>query len=149
MSIVAHFVLLRHKMICMRKGGICLPATGYIQVRAYESYAQIPLKDVSVSVTVSDGTVLALRSTDRSGKILPVEVPAPELAESQSPGTPEAPFTSVMVSAWKKGYEGIKAENVQVFADTVTLQDLEMIPISELPDRWDQVEQFQTPPQNL
>ena len=126
-----------------------MPATGYIQVRAYESYAQIPLKDVSVSFTVSDGTVLALRSTDRSGKILPVEVPAPELAESQSPGTPEAPFTSVMVSAWKKGYEGIKAENVQVFADTVTLQDLEMIPISELPDRWDQVEQFQTPPQNL
>ena len=133
----------------MRKGGFTLPATGYIQVRAYESYAQIPLKDVSVSVTAADGTVLALRLTDRSGKIQPIEVPAPELAESQSPGNSEAPFTSVTVSAWTKGYEGIKAENVQVFADTITLQDLEMIPISEFPDRWDQVEEFQTPPQNL
>ena len=126
-----------------------MPSTGYIQVRAYESYAQIPLKDVSVSVTVSDGTVLALRLTDRSGKILPIEVPAPELAESQSPGSPEVPFTSITLRAWKKGYEGIQADNVQIFADTITLQDLEMIPISEFPDRWDQVEEFQTPPQNL
>lgn len=126
-----------------------MPANGYIQVRAYESYAQIPLQDVAISVTASDGTVLALRLTDRSGKIVPIEVPAPELAESQTPGSPEAPFTSVILHAKRKGYEQITVDDVQIFADTVTLQNLEMIPISELPDRWDRVEIFQTPPQNL
>ena len=126
-----------------------MPSNGYIQVRAYESYAQIPLQDVAISVTASDGTVLALRLTDRSGKIVPIEVPAPELAESQTPGSPEAPFTRVILHAKRKGYEQITVDDVQIFADTVTLQNLEMIPISELPDRWDRAEIFQTPPQNL
>ena len=126
-----------------------MPANGYIQVRAYESYAQIPLQDVAISVTASDGTVLAMRLTDRSGKIVPIEIPAPELAESQTPDSPEAPFTRVTLNAKRKGYEQITVDDVQIFADTVTLQNLEMIPISELPDRWDRVEIFQTPPQNL
>ena len=126
-----------------------MPANGYIQVRAYESYAQIPLQDVAISVTASDGTVLAMRLTDRSGKIVPIEIPAPELAESQTPDSPEAPFTRVTLNAKRKGYEQITVDDVQIFADTVTLQNLEMIPISELPDRWDRAEIFQTPPQNL
>ena len=126
-----------------------MPANGYIQVRAYESYAQIPLQDVAISVTASDGTALAMRLTDRNGKIVPIEVPAPELAESQTPDSPEAPFTRVTLNAKRKGYEQITVDDVQIFADTVTLQNLEMIPISELPDRWDRAEIFQTPPQNL
>ena len=126
-----------------------MPENGYIQVRAYESYAQIPLQDVAISVTASDGTALAMRLTDRNGKIVPIEVPAPDLAESQTPGSPEAPFTTVTLAAKRRGYEQITVDDVQVFADTVTLQTLEMIPISELPDRWNQAEIFQTPPQNL
>ena len=53
------------------------------------------------------------------------------------------------LNAKRKGYEQITVDDVQIFADTVTLQNLEMIPISELPDRWNQAEIFQTPPQNL
>ena len=126
-----------------------MPSTGYIQVHAYTSNAQIPLEDVSVTVTASDGTAIAMRLTDRSGRITPIEVPTPELSESQTPGSPEAPFTSVTLHARLRGYEQIEADNVQVFADTVTLQDLEMIPLSELPAAWDQSEIFRTPPQNL
>ena len=126
-----------------------MPATGYIQVHAYSSFAELPLQDVAISVTTSDGTVLAMRLTDRSGRIVPIEVPTPDLAESQSPGSPDAPFTSVNLNARLRGYEQIQVENLQVFADTVTLQNLEMVPLSELPSQWDQTENFQTPPQNL
>ena len=93
-----------------------MPATGYIQVHAYESYAQIPLKDVAISVTASDGTALAMRLTDRSGKIVPIEIPTPELAESQSPGSPDVPFTAVTLHARKHGYEQIQANEIQIFA---------------------------------
>ena len=48
-----------------------------------------------------------------------------------------------------KGYEQIEAENLQVFADTITNQNLEMIPLSEFPNQWDQTEIFNTPPQSL
>lgn len=126
-----------------------MPSNGYIQVHAYESYAQNPLEDVAITVTATDGTAIAMRLTDRSGRIDPIEVPAPALSESQSPGSPEAPFTTVNLYARLKGYEQIQIENLQVFADTVTVQNLEMIPLSELPSAWDAVEDFNTPPQNL
>ena len=45
--------------------------------------------------------------------------------------------------------EQIFIKGLQVFADTTTGQDLEMIPLSELPTQWDRSETFDTPPQNL
>ena len=124
-------------------------ATGYIQVRAFTSYAQIPLQDVAVVVTAQDGTAIAMRLTDRNGRIVPIELPVPEKAESQSPDPQEKPYGIVNLYARKKGFEQIESENLQVFADTTTYQNLEMIPLAELPDSWDQTVIFDTPPQNL
>ena len=126
-----------------------MPATGYIQVRAYTSRAQYPLKDVAITVTAEDGTAIAMRLTDRSGQITPIPIPVPDRAESLSPDPPELPFARVNLYARLKGYEQIEAENLQVFADTVTYQKLEMIPLAELPDQWDQTVIYDTPPQNL
>ena len=126
-----------------------MPATGYIQVHAYSSYAQLPLENVTIAVTATDGTAIALRLTDRSGQIAPIAIPVPDLAESQSPEPDEKPFTSVNLSAHLKGYEMIESENLQVFADTTTLQNLEMIPLAELPQSWSQNVIINTPPQNL
>ena len=126
-----------------------MPSSGYIQVHAYSSFAQIPLEDVTVTVTATDGTAIAMRLTDRSGKITPIEVPTPEISESQSPGSAEQPFTTVNLHARLRGYDQIQMERLQVFPNTVTWQDLEMVPLSELPSQWDKTEQFDTPPQNL
>ena len=126
-----------------------MPATGYIQVHAYSSYAQLPLENVAIAVTSTDGTAIALRLTDRSGQIAPIAVPVPDLAQSQSPDPGEKPFTSVNLYTHLKGYEQIESENLQVFADTTTLQNLEMIPLAELPQNWSQNVIFNTPPQNL
>ena len=46
-------------------------------------------------------------------------------------------------------YEQVLVRGVQVFADTVTTQELQFVPLSELPGSWKQVEVFDTPPQNL
>jgi hypothetical protein len=126
-----------------------LPATGYIQVHAYSSYAQIPLQGVAVTVTADDGTAIAMRLTDRSGRITPISLPVPDLAASQTPNTGDIPFATVNIHARLRGYEQIAAERVQVFADTTTNQNLEMIPLAELPGSWNQTEDFDTPPQNL
>lgn len=131
------------------KGGIVLPATGYIQVSAYTSKARIPLKDVAISVTTPDGTAIAMRLTDRSGQIDPIAVPVPELAESQTPNPGELPFTRVNLYARLKDYIQIENEDLQVFANTTTNQNLEMIPVSELPESWGEKEIFFTPAQNL
>ena len=126
-----------------------MPATGYIQVRAYTSTAQFPIEDVAITVTATDGTAIAMRLTDRNGLISPIEIPVPDRAESLQPNPSERPFAIVNLYARARGYEQIEAENLQVFADTTTYQNLEMIPLAEFPAAWDQTIIFNTPPQNL
>jgi len=126
-----------------------MSATGYIQVNAYTSFARLPLEDVAIAVTATDGTAIALRITNSSGQIEPIAIPVPDLQESQSPNPPEQPYATVNLYAHLKGFERIEGENVQVFAGVTTVQDLMMIPLSELPYYWDQSEVFDNPPQNL
>lgn len=118
-------------------------------MHAYESNAQIPIQNVTVSVTASDGTAIALRLTDRSGRIEPIPIPVPDRADSLSPNPPERPFAVVDLTARTQDYEQIFIENLQIFADVTTDQDLEMIPLSELPASRKKSERFDTPPQNL
>lgn len=126
-----------------------MPATGYITAHAYTSLARIPLQDAAITVTSPDGTVIALRLTDRSGLISQIPIPTPDRSDSLSPDPPERPFATVNLYARVNGYEQIEAENVQIFPDTVTYLNLEFIPLSEKPGRWDQTQMFDTPPQNL
>lgn len=126
-----------------------MPSTGYIQVRAYTSVAQFPLKDVAITITATDGTAIAMRLTDRNGQVTPIEIPVPDKADSLTPNVGEKPFTSVNLYARLRSYEQVESENLQVFADTTTIQNLEMIPLAELPGGWDQTVVFDTPPQNL
>ena len=132
------------------KGGDFLSAIGYIQVHAYTSYAQIPLKDVAVSITDMSGAAIALRLTNRSGALdVPIEIEVPDISSSESPNTGVIPFSVVNLYARLENYEAIEIENLQVFPNTTTLQNLEMIPLSELPNFWNKLEVFNTPPQNL
>ena len=126
-----------------------MPATGFIQLRAYTSTAQFPLENVAITLTAYDGTAIAMRLTDRNGLITPMEIPVPDRQESLQPDPAERPFATVNLYARKQGYEQVEAENLQVFADTTTYQNLEMIPLAEMPDAWDKTVIYNTPPQNL
>ena len=126
-----------------------MPANGFLQLRAFTSTAQFPLEDVAITVTAADGTAIAMRLTDRNGLITPIEIPVPDRSESLQPDPAEQPFTSVNLFARKRGYEQVESENLQIFADTTTYQNLEMIPLAEFPQAWDQTVIYDTPPQNL
>lgn len=146
----APFLPIGHIIKRTKKGVIALSATGYIQVHAYTSNAQIPLKDTAVTITDTSGAAIAMRLTNRSGMFdVPVAITVPDLSSSQSPNTGIIPFASVNLYAKLEDYEEIDVQNLQVFADTVTEQNLEMIPISELPESWNKAEIFETPAQNL
>lgn len=127
-----------------------MAATGYIQVQAYVSSAQIPLKDVAVTITDASRNAIAMRLTNRSGQFdVPIPIQTPDLSAGQQPNTGVFPYTVVNLSARLEDYEEIDVDNVQVFPDTQTLQALEMIPLSEFPNAWNKVEIFDTSKQNL
>ncbi len=133
----------------LRKEAVIIASTGYIQVNTYLSDARIPLKDTAITILDDQGNTIAFRTTNRSGQLdTPVAISVPDLADSQQPGY-EHPFAAVELYAKRENLEEIHIEGLQVFADTVTTQNLEMIPLSELPDQWIKSELFQTPPQNL
>ena len=125
-----------------------MSAVGYIQAMAYASRARLPLEDVAVSVVDDEGRLLGLRTTNSSGKTTPIRLTVPDRAESQSPGQ-NKPFVTVNLYARAEGYEQVLIRGIQVFADTVTEQELQLVPLAELPGSWNQVEIYDIPPQNL
>ena len=127
-----------------------MSSIGYIQVHAYTSKAQIPLQNVAVSVTDSSDSAIALRLTNRSGILdKPIPITVPNISAGQTPNTGIIPYTRVNLYARTPDYEQIEIEDLQIFPDTVTVQNLEMIPLAEFPDSWNKTEIFQTLPQNL
>lgn len=129
---------------------VIISSVGYIQVHAYTSYARIPIQYAAITITNANGSAIAMRLTNRSGQLdQPVAIETPDLSASQSPNTDVIPFAVVDLYARAENFEEIHIERMQVFANTVTDQDLELIPLSELPEQWNQGETFDTPPQNL
>lgn len=134
----------------MKQGGIALSAIGYIQVHAFTGKARIPLQGVAITITDLSGSAIAMRLTNRSGTLdAPVEISVPDVTAGQTPDTGILPFTDVNLYARLENFEAIEIENLQVFPGTLTIQDLSMIPLAELPDSWNKLEIFNTPPQNL
>ena len=119
-------------------------------MRAFVSYAQIPLKDVEVAITDTGGSAIALRLTNRSGqRDQPISIDVPDLSASQTPDSGTIPYTTVNLYARYTGFEEIYVENIQIFAETTTEQELEMIPLSEFPESFNLSERFDTQTQNL
>lgn len=127
-----------------------MSSTGYLQVRAYTSNAQIPLKDVAITVTDANNSAIAMRLTNRDGAFnTPIPIETPDISAGQQPNTGVFPYTRVNISARAENFEEIDVENVQIFPETQTDQELELIPLSELPKAWNKVEIFDTKTQNL
>ena len=126
-----------------------MSAIGYIQARAYTSSAQLPLRDVTVVVTAPEGTAIAMRTTDRSGLIPVIQIPVPDLSESREPGADERPYAQVNMFAYLGGFGPFESKNIQVFADTTTVQNIMLVPLSQLPKGTEDSLNVVTPPQNL
>ena len=103
---------------------------------------------MAIAVTAADGTALATRLTNRSGEIVPIEGSDWSLLQL-FPDPAERPYTQVNLFARLEGFEQIEIEGLQIFSGIVTDQNLEMIPLPELPDSWSRAEIFDTGTQNL
>lgn len=118
-------------------------------MHAYTSAAELPLQDVALTITKPDNTAIAMRLTNSSGKISPVEIDAGEFADSQSPNPDETPYTLVNLFARKEDFELISIYGLQVFPGIVTEQNLEFVPLAEFPENRDESETIDTPAQDL
>ena len=99
-----------------------MSSTGYLQVHAYTSSAQIPLQDTAVTITDQSGSAIAMGLTNRSGLLdTPVSIPVPDTSAGQSPNTGLIPYATLNLYAKCKQYEEIYVKDIQVFPDTITV----------------------------
>ena len=91
-----------------------------------------------------------MRLTNRSGAFDErIAISVPDLSAGQTPNTGVTPFSTVNLYARAENYEEIEIEHLQIFPNVLTVQNLEMIPLSELPGQWNNAQIFDTTPQNL
>lgn len=129
-----------------------MASAGTIITRVYTSKAQIPLPGVTVAFTQRRPSgkrlLLATRISDEDGKTAPVTVSTPDAAAGLAPGG-SRPFTLIDVWAEHADFETLRVEDVQLFPDTKTIQELPLLPLPEMVSPSVLSEHVQIPPQTL
>lgn len=128
-----------------------MASEGYLTVRVYTSTAQLPVENalVSLSNTSDEGTrSLATRLTDESGRTERIAVSTPDTTESLQPGQ-GIPYTVVDVTVESPEYERVLIEGLQIFPGIVTQQDVELLPLQDLPPVYNMTEIIDIPAQSL
>lgn len=133
-------------------GGVFLLQKGRLLVRTYISNMLIPIKNTRITVTQNNGNgeeILAFRLTDENGKTDIIEIDTPDIGLSLDQTNTTTPFTSVNIRVEKEGFVIFVIENVQIFADRLSEQNVEMIPLPENADYDEFNNVFIVTPQNL
>ena len=126
-------------------------ATGYIVVIVYTSRAQIPIQNAHVSVISGEETnqtLLGVRTTNNSGKTTNISVETPSLELSLSPSDIK-PFSVCTIKVSHPSYYSVTIKDVQIFANTQTVQKVELIPLEENSKPDEKSLSQTTPVQNL
>ena len=126
--------------------------TGTVQVHVYTSRANLPLEGATVVITQRDDLgrdiLLSTQKTDESGNTAPITIAAPPRSGSLSPGERQA-FSYVDITADAPRYERVVIRDVQIFPGIVSLQAVQMLPLTGLTPEAGTAEEFVIPPQTL
>lgn len=111
-----------------------MPQTGSLVVRAFTSQAQLPVSGATVIISSAgeDGrrNVLSIQTTDESGGTKPIQLEAPDLSHSESPGG-TAPFADYSLVVEHPEYYLATFEKLQVFPGVETVQNVPLVPLPQ------------------
>ncbi len=125
---------------------------GSLLVRTYIANMLIPIRDVRVTVTENNGNgeeILAFRVTDENGKTDIIEIDTPDMELSLEQNNTLKPFTSVNIKVEKEGFVIFIIKDVQIFANRLSEQNIEMIPLPEKSEYDEFSNTYIVTPQNL
>jgi hypothetical protein len=106
---------------------------GYLKARVFTANGAIPLEGVSVKISSAEDESRSVAFdllTNRNGETAIVEVPAPSLSLSTSPGSLH-PYAVYNMEAYLDGYYPFQAQALPVFSGVLSVQPIGLIPTSE------------------
>jgi hypothetical protein len=102
---------------------------GKLQINVFSNEIGAPVKDAAVRISNnSNGKIIEEVYTDSSGQTPVIDLPAPPLEYSLTPGSPK-PYSEYNVSVQSQGYEPVNFEGVQILPQARALQNANVIPI--------------------
>lgn len=109
---------------------------GTVKAVVYISQRTIPIEGANVYIYRDrDGKseLISLKKTDKNGETGIVEIDTPDKAESLSPLPAGSgnPFASVNIFVEADGFRSVLVHSAQVFAENLTVQNVEMVPLAE------------------
>ncbi len=126
-------------------------AVGYVVVRVYTSNAQLPIKNAFIRVTTGtspNADLLGFRTTNEFGETGIISIETPDLDLSLSPSE-VTPFSICDIEVSHPLYYTMIIKDVQVFANTRTVQEVELIPLEENSEPQNRTITSNIPAQNL
>ena len=127
-----------------------MPYSGTLMTRVFTSRGELPVEDAAVSIVQHNANgrqqLVNIQTSDRSGNTLPITIDTPDTQSSQSPGQPE-PFALCDIWVERAGYQLLLIQNVQIFPNIATIQNLPLIPLANTGGR--PANRVDIPPQDL
>lgn len=108
-------------------------ATGTLIVSASTACGALPVEGALVTIRGSapaNSGVLSVVTTDRSGRTPRVTLPTPPAADSEKPGM-EKPYATYNIEVEKDGFFHQSFTNVPLFANTTSIQPVNLYPLTE------------------
>lgn len=111
------------------------PYAGGLKISVTSSLGLIPIRDATVKISykgMPDSTIETL-DTDISGQTEEIELPAPPLEYSLTPGDFQ-PYSEYNIEVNAEGYEPVVVSGTEILADQLALQPIEMNPVEVEPE---------------
>jgi len=106
-------------------------SVGFLIVNAVTAGGLLPVEGALITVSITDGqdtTIYRVTTTDRSGRTDKIAIPTPPIELSLSPGN-DKPYATVIIEGDKEGFYNSTYINAPIFPQTVTLQQVDLVPI--------------------
>ena len=128
-----------------------MASTGTIEFRVFTSSANLPVEGATVIVRKQEppSDLLGILVTDESGRTRPLEIDAPDISLGQTPDDQVTPWIPLRVLIEHPGYEEVSLSGVQLFPNTLTVQNVQMIPDQYLELGENDLVEFNTTPQPI
>ncbi len=111
-----------------------MASQGSLTVNTYLSGQTVPVFGAVVTVTKREGdkdTLLGVRITDVNGRTPELLIDTPDVDLSLSPQDGAVPFTSVDVRVDHPSVYTVITRNVQIFPGKLSIENVELIPLSD------------------
>lgn len=128
-----------------------MDSTGKLSFQITTSEARLPIEGAVVIVRQQppENKLIAIRTTDRSGKTDEISIDTPDVSLGLTPENAIQPWTGLSAIIDHPGYERVILDGLQIFPGITTTQQVNLIPLQRFDQNMEEEQEYNITPQPL